>query len=112
MAKRKTRKAAEAQKAEKPLDGSAEGAEQFPEVMTVKQAAEYLQVNDQVLYRYVREEKVPVARMGTTIRFKKSVLDAWLEGESWKSIGMEKGPSGKPQRRFKPSRPSLPMELD
>jgi excisionase family DNA binding protein len=83
-----------------------------PEVMTVKQAAEYLQVNDQVLYRYVREDKVPVARMGTTIRFKKSVLDRWLESESWKSIGMEPSPSGDLRSRFKPSRPSLPMELD
>jgi len=86
--------------------------EEFPEVMTVKQAAEYLQVNDQVLYRYVREDKVPHARMGSAIRFKKSVLDRWLETESWKSIGMETSPSGKPRRRFKPSRPELPMELD
>ena len=88
------------------------GQEKFPEVMTVKQAAEYLQINDQVLYRYVREDKVPVARMGTTIRFKKSVLDKWLETESWKSIGMEPTPGGELRRRFKPSRPFLPMELD
>ena len=87
-------------------------AEAFPEVMTVKQAAAYLQVNEQVLYRYVREDKVPVARMGATIRFKKSVLDAWLEAESWKSVGMKATPSGKPKRIFKPSRPRLPMELD
>jgi excisionase family DNA binding protein len=86
--------------------------EEFPEVMTVKQAAAYLQVNEQVLYRYVREDKVPVARMGATIRFKKSVLDRWLESESWNSIGMEPKSDGEVIRRFKPSRPSLPMELD
>ncbi len=84
----------------------------FPEVMTVKQAAEYLQINDQVLYRYVRDGKVPVARMGTTIRFKKSVLDQWLETESWKSIGLQATPSGSLQRRITPSEPRLPMELD
>ncbi len=112
MAKRETKKAPKPKQATKPPAEEGVTPEEFPEVMTVKQAAEYLQVNDQVLYRYVREEKVPVARMGTTIRFKKSVLDAWLETESWKSIGMQRGPSGKPQRRFKPSRPKLPMELD
>lgn len=97
-----------------PKEASPEeaAAEAFPEVMTVKQAAAYLQVNEQVLYRYVRQDKVPVARMGATIRFKKSVLDAWLEAESWKSIGMKATPSGKPKRIFKPSRPRLPMELD
>ena len=106
----KSRKKPRADKPGTPEEAS--DKEKFPEVMTVKQAAEYLQVNDQVLYRYVREEKVPVARMGTTIRFKKSVLDAWLETESWKSIGMETTPGGKPRRKFKPSRPKLPMELD
>ena len=93
-------------------ESSAGASGQFPEVMTVKQAAEYLQVNEQVLYRYVREDKVPVARMGATIRFKKSVLDQWLEAESWKSVGMKPTPSGKPGRMFTPSRPRMPMELD
>ncbi len=96
----------------KQHDEKAAPQDLFPEVMTVRQAAEYLQVNDQVLYRYVREEKVPVARMGTTIRFKKTVLDKWLETESWASVGMKIAPSGKPLARIKPSRPSLPMELD
>lgn len=84
----------------------------FPEVMTVKQAAEYLQVNEQVLYRYVREGKVPVARMGTTIRFKKSVIDLWLARESWESIGVSLSATGKPRQRPQPSRPVMPMELD
>ena len=27
--------------------------------------------------------------MGKTIRFKKSVLDAWLERTAWESVGLE-----------------------
>ena len=50
--------------------------------------------------------------MGTTIRFKKSVLDQWLETESWKSVGLQATPSGNLQRRITPSQPRLPMELD
>ncbi len=60
----------------------------FPEVMTVQQAAEYLQVNDQVLYRYIREGLIPVARPGKSVRLKKTVIDRWLELESWSSVGM------------------------
>jgi len=90
----------------------AAGGEESPEVMTVKQAAAYLQVNEQVLYRYVREGKVPVARMGTTIRFKKSIIDAWLARESWESVGVRVDPSGKPAPGPSPSRPQMPMELD
>ncbi len=84
----------------------------FPEVMTVKQAAEYLQVNEQVMYRYVREGKVPVAKLGTTIRFKRSVIDQWLARESWDSIGVSMTTAGEPSRRPSPSRPKMPMELD
>ena len=68
--------------AEKPADG-------FPEVMTVAQAAEYLQLHKQVLYRHVRKGTVPVSRVGRTIRFKKSVLDMWLERTAWESVGLE-----------------------
>jgi len=85
---------------------------EHPEVMTVKQAADYLQVSEQVLYRYVREGKVPVARMGTTIRFKRSVVDAWLERESWESVGIKIDSAGAPHRTPEPSRPRMPMELD
>ena len=99
---------------EKDIEGEAveegAGAERFPEVMTVKQAAEYLQVNEQVLYRYVREGKVPVARMGTTIRFKRSVLDQWLERDSWDSVGQK--PLAERGEKPEPSRPRLDMEVD
>ena len=84
----------------------------FPEIMTVKQAAEYLQVNEQVLYRYVREGKVPFAKMGASIRFKKSVIDQWLSRDSWESIGVSMDSSGAPRTAPSPSRPRLPMELD
>ncbi len=90
----------------------APSADEMPEVMTVRQAAEYLQVNEQVLYRYVREGKVPSVRMGATIRFKRSILDAWLERDSWDSVGVRPPTEGKARTRPKPSRPRLDMEID
>ena len=58
----------------------------FPEIMTIDQAAEYLQLHRQVLYRYVRQNVVPAVRLGGTIRFKKSVLDAFLEQNAWDHV--------------------------
>jgi excisionase family DNA binding protein len=62
---------------------------EFPEVMTAKQAADYLQINTQVLYRYIRDGLIPVARVGKTVRLKKSVIDRWLELSSWESMRPE-----------------------
>ena len=64
----------------------------YPEIMTVAQAAEYLQLHKQVLYSHVRKGTVPVSRVGKTLRFKKSVLDAWLERTAWQSVGLEPPP--------------------
>jgi len=59
----------------------------LPEIMTVEQAANYLQLHKQVLYRHIRRGTVPVSRVGKTIRFKKSVLDQWLADAAWRSVG-------------------------
>jgi excisionase family DNA binding protein len=60
---------------------------QFPEIMTIQHCAEYLQLHPQVVYRHVRAGTLPASRIGRTVRFKKSVLDAFLEREAWSSIG-------------------------
>ena len=60
--------------------------EPFPEVMTIDQAARYLQLHPQVMYRHVRAGTLPASRIGRTIRFKKSVLDAFLERTGWESV--------------------------
>ena len=53
-----------------------------PEVMNIRQASEYLGVSSDTLYKYVSEEKIPAFRLGNRWRFKKSVLDAWIEFKS------------------------------
>ena len=60
--------------------------EPFPEVLTIEQAARYLQLHPQVVYRHVRAGTLPASRIGRTIRFKKSVLDDFLEKSGWASV--------------------------
>ena len=61
-----------------------EAAPHFPDIMTVEQVAAYLQLHPQVVYRHVREGKIPVSKIGQTLRFPKAVIDKWLEDEAAK----------------------------
>ena len=51
---------------------------EFPEVMTVKQIAEYLQIDPQSVYKMAQRNKVPCTKIAGQWRFKKSIIDEWL----------------------------------
>jgi excisionase family DNA binding protein len=53
-----------------------------PEVMNIRQASRYLGVSADTLYKYVYEEKVPAFKLGNRWRFKKTILDSWMERKS------------------------------
>ncbi|HWB32344.1 MAG TPA: helix-turn-helix domain-containing protein [Acidobacteriaceae bacterium] len=48
------------------------------EVMDIRQAAEYLGISADTLYRYASEGTVPAFRLGNRWKFKRSLLDAWM----------------------------------
>lgn len=50
-----------------------------PEVMNIRQASEYLGVSPDTLYKYVYEEKIPAFKLGNRWKFKKTILDSWME---------------------------------
>ena len=52
--------------------------EQSREVLTPEQAAEYLQVNRETIYRYIREGKLVASRLGRTYRIPRPSLDLLL----------------------------------
>ena len=52
------------------------------EVMNVEQAARYLGVSPDTLYKYLSEGKVPAFKLGNRWRFKKDLLDRWMEKKS------------------------------
>jgi len=93
-------------KPRKSINGSLKKA--APEVMTVKQAAEYLQLNIQVLYRYIRGGSVPVSKVGNSLRFQKSVLDEWLRTQALGNVDGKDIPSAQGE----PVRGELNMEED
>lgn len=52
------------------------------QVMTAKQLADYLQLNEVTIYKWARLGEIPVVKVGRTLRFKKDIIDKWLEIES------------------------------
>ena len=52
------------------------------EVMDIRQAADYLGISSDTLYRYASEAFVPAFKLGNRWRFKKTLLDTWMDRQS------------------------------
>lgn len=52
------------------------------EVMDIRQAAEYLGISGDTLYRYASEGFVPCFKLGNRWRFRKRLLDGWMDEKS------------------------------
>jgi len=52
--------------------------EQMRDILTPEQAAEYLQVNRETIYRYIRQGKLAASKLGRTYRVPKRSLDLLL----------------------------------
>jgi excisionase family DNA binding protein len=55
---------------------------QVREVMDIRQAADYLGISGDTLYRYASEGFVPAFKLGNRWRFRKSLLDGWMDEKS------------------------------
>lgn len=54
------------------------------EILTLEQAAEFLQLHPKVVVRYIAERKLPAARLGRQYRFIKRDLAVWLKTQAAK----------------------------
>ena len=48
-------------------------------IMTLREVASYLGLHVMTVYKLTREGRVPAAKIGGQWRFKRDVLDEWLE---------------------------------
>ncbi len=74
------------------------------EVMDIRQAAEYLGISSDSLYKYASDNVMPAFKLGNRWRFKRSLLDDWMEQQS--STGFELAPAkdAKPKQKKPVSR--------
>jgi excisionase family DNA binding protein len=59
------------------------------EVMDIRQAADYLGISGDTLYRYASEGFVPAFKLGNRWRFRKSLLDGWMDEKSGVTVATE-----------------------
>ena len=52
------------------------------EVMDIRQAADYLGISADTLYKYASEGLVPAFKLGNRWRFKRSRLNDWMDQQS------------------------------
>ena len=55
------------------------GAGTTDQIMTLREVAKYLGLHIMTVYKLTREGRVPAAKIGGQWRFKRDVLDDWLE---------------------------------
>jgi excisionase family DNA binding protein len=57
------------------------------EMLTAKEAAQYLNLNEKIIYRLVKEGRLPGARITGKWTFSRSQLRGWIESHSLEGIG-------------------------
>ena len=62
---------------------------QIPEILTVKQLASYFQMDEHTIYRLAKSGKIPAMKIGAEWRFKKNLIDKWIEEKSISNIKKE-----------------------
>jgi excisionase family DNA binding protein len=51
------------------------------QILTVKQVADYLKVNERTVYRMATAGKIPAFKVGASWRFKQTDIDQWIEDQ-------------------------------
>ena len=69
------------------------------EIMTVKQVAQYLQMDEHTIYKLSRSGKIPAIKIAGQWRFKKEVIDKWISQESLERVTQNTMSSTKRSKR-------------
>jgi len=49
------------------------------EILTIEEVARYLRLTPQTIYKWAQERRIPAAKLGKEWRFRKSIIDRWLD---------------------------------
>ena len=56
-------------------------------ILTIKEAAKILKINEHTAYRYAKEGKIPAIRVGRNWRVHEDQMEQWLKNKAGKDIG-------------------------
>ena len=49
------------------------------EILTLEEVAQYLRLKPQTIYKWAQEKRIPAVKLGKEWRFRRSILDRWLD---------------------------------
>jgi excisionase family DNA binding protein len=49
------------------------------EILTLEEVALYLRLRPQTIYKWAQEKRIPAVKLGKEWRFRKSILDRWID---------------------------------
>ena len=52
------------------------------EILTIKEVAVYLKVNERTIYRLLSAKKLPAFKVGGSWRFRRADIDSWIASQS------------------------------
>lgn len=56
------------------------------EILTMDEAAQYLKVNKETLYKKARARIIPCQKIGNLWRFHREILDEWIKGKDFTPV--------------------------
>jgi len=51
------------------------------EILTIEEVATYLRLTPQTIYKWAQERKIPAVKLGKDWRFRRSIIDRWLDDQ-------------------------------
>jgi excisionase family DNA binding protein len=66
------------------------------EILTIKQVADYLKVNERAVYKLAQEGGIPTVKIANQWRFRRSMIDGWLDLQMSGHLTPQNGSSPQP----------------
>ena len=51
------------------------------EILTIEEVAAYLRLTPQTIYKWAQERRIPAVKLGKEWRFRRSIIDRWLDDQ-------------------------------
>lgn len=61
--------------------GEGNGRSPANDILTLEEVASYLRLTPQTIYKWAQEKRIPGAKLGKEWRFRKSIIDRWLDDQ-------------------------------
>lgn len=56
------------------------------EILTIRDLAKYLKINERTVYKLAQERKIPAFKIGGSWRFMRAMIDDWIKNQASSKI--------------------------